>query len=895
MKRAWFGMVLLAGAWLAGTSYYHQADGWGRWAWVIMVSAGALLMVWRPVRTMDWPAGVAGIVLVAPAAVLAPWPYQMGPILFAAGLACAMAPDLRGLPARLAGLAKLPARVGGGLMVTGAVVIVQSLTMGAYASLTARCPDLPGPLVAFLAAAARMVGMDAAASGPDLALFSMRQVHHLGATWTLLLDPASACFLIGGIALICARRWRAAGSLRDVLAGVAALAGCLVVWLPLRAILLVAFYVHRVLLTDYDAPYALMGQFWNAWIHAALLIPPMAMAWRFVGLGPSDAGVAPSRAGGKLAGRQWRPVITAALALVGVGAVTAAMFCQPVGRRKSGRILIDDARSQMYWPGKTFDTTRADKPFDTEWYGHDSGYNYASITKYSSHYYTISRRALPNQIEGHAPIRANPITDKMLVNVDVLFLKVPSAPYSPEEINVIRRFVNRGGGLLLMGEHTNVFGSGVHLNQIAREFGFVFRYDCVFGIDQVFKQKVNLPLVPHPMIQHMGPLDLATSCSIDPGLSPGQAVIRGTGVKNLSAEYHVSNYYPQPEDQPEMRYGAFVQLWTTRHGKGRVAAFTDSTIFANFSTFEPGKSELMLGMFEWLNHEENAWGAIPIVLAVVGAALMVAAGVLTVRWSSSWPLVFAAALAGWAGGTWATRAYHAYAMPPLEPHTRMVRVAIDRTLSKAPLPNGGFIAGKDDEFGLFERSVQRVGYFTFRAEADRATEGNMLVVMNPSAEPPDGFVDCIAAYVEAGGKLLLLDSPENRDSTANVLLEPFGLSVDPAGDLVGEVDAPSHWPVVRVESSCVVSGGKAMMTLSGHTVAARAAHGKGAVIVVGFASRFTDGNMGVTGDVVPDAPLRKVYDLEHALLRYLVEGKSPAASQPASRPASQPASRPAPG
>src|SRR6185295_6446537 len=62
---------------------------------------------------------------------------------------------------------------------------------------------------------------------------------------------------------------------------------------------------------------------------------------------------------------------------------------------------------------------------------------------------------------------------------------------------------------------------------------------------------------------------------------------------------------PQAVDQAAMRYGAFVQLWSTRRGGGRVLGFTDSTIFSNFCTFEPGKAELMLGMLEWLNHTDR--------------------------------------------------------------------------------------------------------------------------------------------------------------------------------------------------------------------------------------------------------------------------------------------------
>jgi hypothetical protein len=55
-------------------------------------------------------------------------------------------------------------------------------------------------------------------------------------------------------------------------------------------------------------------------------------------------------------------------------------------------------------------------------------------------------------------------------------------------------------------------------------------------------------------------------------------------------------------------------------------------------------------------------------------------------------------------------------------------------------------------------------------------------------------------------------------------------------------------------------------------VAARVRHGKGTVTVVGFGSRFADAYMGITGDVVPDDGLRKVFDLQFAILKAIVSG-----------------------
>jgi hypothetical protein len=43
--------------------------------------------------------------------------------------------------------------------------------------------------------------------------------------------------------------------------------------------------------------------------------------------------------------------------------------------------------------------------------------------------------------------------------------------------------------------------------------------------------------------------------------------------------------------------------------------------------------------------------------------------------------------------------------------------------------------------------------------------------------------------------------------------------------------------------------------------------------VVGFGNRFTDPNMGVTGDVVPDEGLKAVYAVQFSLLRAMIDDK----------------------
>jgi len=607
-----------------------------------------------------------------------------------------------------------------------------------------------------------------------------------------------------------------------------------------RVALLLGLYMNGVLRTDYEAALNQMPLFWSTAVHLLLLAGPVALVARFVRL-PAES--APEGEPSSLGPRWWR---AAAWVAAGAFLLSAAQWWDPVGSRKNGRVVVDEHHS--VWE-------RTDRPYDTEWYGSESGYNYACIYDYCSRFYEMSRLT-------------RTLDDAALRDVSVLIVKVPTVRYAPAEIEAICRFVRRGGGLLLIGEHTDFMGTGRNLNEIARRFGFAYRYDCVFGVDTVFEEAWQPPPVRHPITQYMPSFSFEVSCSIAPGWSAGRAVMVGHGLKNLPADYHASNYYPPAEDRPDMRYGPFCQMWATRCGRGRVVAFTDSTVFSNFSTFEPGKAELMLGTLEWLSRR-NRLGDPRWWLMLLGAAGLVG-GLLGARLRGAPGLVLlAAASLGWAVAIPAVRAAHRVAMPLPRMVRPMALVVMDRTVSEAPLSQSGFIAGRAGEFGLFERWILRLGYFTARRSGAQAFTGDALAIIYPSQPPPEGYLDQLARYVQAGGRVLVVDAPENKRSSADSLLAPFGLTIKREDQPGGRLSVPAGWPPVPVENAWEVAGGKPFVFLGGRPVAATVQFGRGAVTALGFGSRFSDANMGASGDVIPDAAQRGVFDLEFLLLRRL--------------------------
>lgn len=833
MKRAWIGLALLSASWLFGLGYYHDPNG-AIWAILILVGTGLLIGV-----DLRAPARIESTIataLLMPVLILVPWPWRAAVLLLVTGLLLCAAPIPR----------RWPGRVGQAVLAAGTILVLQAAGMLAYESVTARSHELPPPLAAMLCAIARAIGIPAALDGSTLALYSIRHTHRLGATWGLLLDPATFSFLIGGVTLICLQV--SSASLSRSFARLLGLVGGVALWLPVRAAILIAVHMHRALRTEYNEPLTLMGPFWNPWVLLALLGGPVFLVWRFVHTPPTVVQTMGTP-------RRSRRIVCVVLAFVGALLVTTGLLWTPSGPRKQGRIWVDEHRSN--WE-------RTDRPYDPNWYGQESGYNYACIYDYASRFYDMDRL--------YDPIDAN-----TLAECDVLVVKVPTARYTPEEVEHIERFVENGGGLLLIGEHTNVFNSGTYLNDIAARFDFGFRHDCLFDIDTPFEQLYRPPLVPHPIVQHMPPMDFAVSCSIDPGTGSGRAAIRATGLRSLPADYHASNYYPQVEDRADARYGAFVQLWAMDHAAGRIAAFGDSTIFSNFSTFEPGKAELMLGMLEWLNHRAPSGNPQP-VLIVLG--LLLAAGALIPgrRWPGGRIVLLSGVLLGVTSAGVAVRAMHRSAMPVPKALRPFTHVVIDRTVCDSPLSRSGFISGQADGFGIFERWILRLGCFTSRREGRDAFSGDLLVFLNPRREVDADFRRQLADYVGAGGKVLIVDSPANTASTANALLHPFGMQIVASPLPAGPLQTPAGWPAgVPAQNAGQVEGGTPLIRIAGRPVAATAEFGDGTVTAIGFGAQFADPGMGVTGETIPDATMRNLYELQFQLLRSILSGVQPVA------------------
>jgi hypothetical protein len=882
MTRAWLGTALLAGSWLFGLDYFQPGN---RVAWLCAVAGAVALLSNLPVYWPErWLMQVA-VVLSLPAVWLLPWPYKAIPVLLAAGLLLEFAPLPRNWPRHM----------GQGAVAAAVILLVQALTLWLYASGTARNHECPWPIPQLFALLPRMWGLDTAVDGSTIAMRFGEELYRIGATWELVLDPATVCCLAGGLVLLGlvflgspvvhfnGRARRCDTSLkrqrRELLSFAGASGVCrtfahdeigrpsplrqmlmlvfvLLFWAPLRAAFLMALVLHKAVRVD-PAGYPNVADVWvTSWMHLALLGGFVFLAVALIRGSPlSSDRPQESEAGSVTEQPPAKPLAAAIAAGLGVALLTGWIEWAPVGQRQSGRVMIMEKHST--WEPTT-------EPYGTKVYGEKGSYNYAASYAFCAQSYSMSQL-----------LESEPINDETLGRCDALVIKTPTARYSAEEVEAVVRFVEQGGALLLIGDHTNVFNMNTYLNDIARHFGFTFRNDLLFRVGDPYYQPYRRPLVAHPIVQHMPPMTFAVSCSIEPGRSTGRMVIRSTGLWNLPPAYQEINYHPQAEYRPQMQYGAWCQLWSTSYGEGRVLAFADSTLFSNFCVFQPGKTELLMGMLEWLNHRSvldrpsvKLWLDISLVL---GGGFLLAAGVWLARHTrAAWMVLAAAALAGWSAGALAVIESNRRAMPLVPVEQPMTHVAIDRTLSEVPLFTGAFPdSDKGEGYGLFEQWIPRVGNFTSRRVGERVFDGDALVILCPTRAASPAYRQKLMQYVQAGGKLLVVDSPEIGASTANSLLRLFGLESrrSPPFPTGSKLKIRAGGLEVPLNASCRISGGETLAWLGDVPAAACIRFGEGTVTAIGFGSLFNDANMGFHWLQQPSAETRARYEVLYALLR----------------------------
>lgn len=852
MKRiAWIGLIPLTAFWLFAVDIYgsYSAPFLAFLSALCGIAVFAIGFMGTDVA-MDkrYAAFIAPIAL---SCFVIPYPYNLGLIIVATALAASfLAVESKGLLF--------------GVLLSGVILSVHTLTMSIYYIMAPSFHNV-GWLSPFISFISNISGLETASNEGILFVYGLGQTFPFTITLEKLGFYPWILIFAGALALICLTCQN-----KDARKRILILAIVSASYLLLRFLVL----LHIFLATDMPE-YAKerMEIFIDPFWLLASFIPLVLLLfwlWPIPDL-KFDFGVDLNR----------RFAIASAAILLSIFFLTSSVIFLDPGTEKEGRVLVDEIHS--VWE---FSTLKLDK----EWYGVSSTYNAYSMVEWLDDIYDVDRIVSTSyanwSVPGATKVAPDVISDTIdydiLKNYDILIIKTPSY-FESVEVDAITRFVEMGGGLFLIGDHTNFAGSGTNLNQIAKRFGIEFGFDSVNTQEGTLYQ-YKRGLLPNPCTRYMPYLDFMTGCSIRAPVS-AEPVILGFGLNAVPGEYASTGFFREtrhndPTQIADTTWGLINQAVAVKYGKGRVVAFSDSTIISNFRIFFGGTPNFIIGSMEYLNYSNRYQHAklILLILGLLGAAFgaYLLRGDAILEEKKLATLIIVLALGSLAASC-ALLAFSVDAESSIPSHfyDKNTTVCFDGQHSDRVVTLGD----RKGDYETFFVWTQRISLTpTIENTLDEAMEkGRTIVIIDPVENFTEEEQLALVEYVQEGNSVLLMisstlngselvrafgmelysiDAPptaENNVQNRNSMYDSQGLPIKPWG--VG------------------IEGGDTLLSIDGRAVMARASFGDGKFVLFMDSEVFKDGINGKPGYMGypksdPSAmsnlgyDLRALYDLE---------------------------------
>ncbi len=841
----WLALIPLAAFWLFSVDIYGQrASPVLGIASLLLGIAISLISFWRTDASIDRKYGALLLPLLLSCWAI-PYPYNAGLIVCTIGLAVALlAPRLH-----LFWLAAI---------FSGIVLILHSLTLSIY-YLLAPNYHFALSLASGIAYILDLTGIEAAANAGVVFILAQEKVFPFTVTLEKLGFYPWILIYVGSLLILFITAQNTTSFLKHAFA--ALIAG--IFYLMLRYIILVHIFFFRDLPEIANVRNEIFTDPW--WL--ILSFVPLVLLFLRLKI-PGDL-----RVDFQMRLDRKQAVALAAL-MLSVFCLTSSAHFLNTGTEKDGRVLVDEIHS--VWEFSTLQ-------LDRNWYGENSTYNSYSMIEWLNDSYHVDRIVSPSFKEWNVTgarkvvpdVISDSITYEILKNYDIFIIKTPST-FQSSEIEAIVRFVENGGGLFLIGDHTNFAGIGTNLNQLSKKFGIEFGFDAVNTIKgRLFYFQRGEFL--HPVIKYMPYMDFMTGCSLKTPLW-GEPVIMGSGLRADPGEFASVGFFRETRDNDPTQvtdtvWGLINQAVAVKYGRGRIVAFADSTIISNFRIFFGGSNNFVIGAMEYLNRK-NSYENEKQILLIFGLIFALLAAFLLGR--KSWGdrkmaalLVVLAIGALAAGGALLIFSTKGENSVPSRFYEYNHTVGFDGEHSDN-ITSRGDLRGEYETFYIWTQRVNLTPAIEDRMN-DAMAKGRAMVVIDPVAAISSDELASLQEYINRGNNVLLMVSTEGPWSE---IIENFGMQTyylqepDNSSTNVSQMDTAWAWKdgLPMKPWGLAIKGGRPLLAIDGRVVLAQANYGKGKFLLFADSQVFKDGLFARPGfmgypKVDPSMVDKRSYDL----------------------------------
>lgn len=179
------------------------------------------------------------------------------------------------------------------------------------------------------------------------------------------------------------------------------------------------------------------------------------------------------------------------------------------------------------------------------------------------------------------------IENNTKLDYDVIILITPTEPISKVQVKKLDNFVKNGGRLVLITDHTNLYGHIDSVHGLLQNFGTRMNDDAVFNANNYYeKALLNINSI------QLNKIMMKTGNSIIPPVTSKVWAITPTIISE-KADYTRDNFFGELIFSSDDCVGNFPIGVTIRKGLGSFVIWNDSTLFSNFAISQENNIQLL--------------------------------------------------------------------------------------------------------------------------------------------------------------------------------------------------------------------------------------------------------------------------------------------------------------
>lgn len=160
-----------------------------------------------------------------------------------------------------------------------------------------------------------------------------------------------------------------------------------------------------------------------------------------------------------------------------------------------------------------------------------------------------------------------------LDNYNELWIMTPTIPFTESEIDALLKWTRKGGNLIVVSDHTDLYGHARCTNQLAK------RLFCSINNSATF-DKEDKQLFKNAYGQYC---DIKTGTNMNGFVFP----LLSAWTWEEDAYYANANFFGPLSISGDDRYGETILSGQVAYGLGQISFLQDSTIFSNFAVYQP--------------------------------------------------------------------------------------------------------------------------------------------------------------------------------------------------------------------------------------------------------------------------------------------------------------------